>query len=111
MPGAYFQTAEQAVNVLVPITRRLSWFVGWVSFWLTHLALLVLALALLWWFQITPQQAATALWTSKPFSVAQAVGLSMAGLAAAYLAASKWIWNLTFGRWMTAVLFQDIGPE
>ena len=65
----------------------------------------------LWTLQVMPQQveaAGVALLTSKPVSAAQALGLSAIGLATTYLAASRWLWNQTFGRWMNSVLFQDI---
>ncbi len=107
----YFANAEQAVNALMPITQRLSHLVVWLIFGVVHLALLIVMLAALWWFQVTPaavETAAIAVLSSSPVSAAQALGLSIAGAAAAYLAAAKWIWKKTAAKWLFAHILQDI---
>lgn len=45
---------ENAVTGLMVVTPRLATIMIWMVFTAAHLAVLVLALFLLWWFQVSP---------------------------------------------------------
>lgn len=88
MSQPIFNSTEQALSVGFNISARLTALVVWTMFAVAHLAVGFLALALLWWFQVTP--AATATWIShaleSPLPKTYAtLGGSVLAIAAGYL--------------------------
>lgn len=107
-------TAAQAVNVLWGITGNLSRLFGWLVFWLAHLLMALVGMALLWWFQVTPAEVAeTVLGMSQSTtsSVLGLAGASILGAMSLYLAAAQWIWRKTYMVWQTEQLFAGIGRD
>lgn len=101
-------TPAQAIEANFSITGHLSRLFAWLVFWIAHLALAVLVLALLWWFQVTPQQLAD-LFPSALASTASSAGLSVLGALSGYLAVTQWAWRKLYVPWQTDQLMQGLG--
>jgi hypothetical protein len=101
-------TPAQAIEANFAITLNISRLLGWLVFCVAHLALAWLGLALLWWFQVTPEQIQNAL-PSGISSTASAAGLSVIGGLSGYLTVAQWAWRKLYVPWQTDQLMQGLG--
>lgn len=104
-----FNSAEQAVSVLWPVTIRLSALVAWTAIALLHTTLLALALLVLWATQAAPADVIAAgrqMLQSWPASALAAVGVSALTLAGAYWWLLKGL-HRAIGRPLAAHLLRD----
>ena len=99
---------ETAVTGLMVIAPKLARVLVWVVFVTAHLSLVVAALALLWWFQVSPSaiQASVAQFfqSSSGSTIAQTVAfLGLSGGAVLWAYAKAWRWLLH--KLLSAFLF------
>jgi len=114
MEKPIFNSTEQAVTVALEMLKALTSVTAWAILWGAHVALAVVGMAVIWWFEVTPaevQSAVRAFLSSTTFAVGSAIGLSLLGLLAAYLAAVRWLWGKTFVPWLSTRLLQALRPE
>ena len=88
-----------ALQGLLEITTKLARMVIWLVFVTVHLVLALLALWLLWWLQVQPQDIRT--WVASGFrpgtpaatilGIVSALGISAGGLLWAYAKAWRWL--------------------
>ena len=107
-------TQEQAIEALWVMAQNSSRQFVWLVFWIAHFALALVCFALLWWFQVTPEQLTSSVlgWSqSKTASLLGFAGLSVAGVVAAYLALARWVWSKTYARWHTEKILEGLGSN
>ena len=83
-----FSSVEQAVEVLWPVTIRLSGLVTWLGLALLHVALVALALLALWATQTTPADVAAAV--RQALQSWPGAALGVAGVSALSVLAGYW---------------------
>lgn len=101
---------ETAVEGLMVITPRLANVLVWTIFCVIHLSTLVIALASIWWFQISPasiQSEMTNFLRSSPgATILQTVSfLGISGAAVLWAYAKLWRWGLH--KMLSAILFAE----
>lgn len=101
---------ENAVTGLMVITPKLARVLVWTIFSMVHLTIIVITLALFWWFQISPDVLRTLLaplFQSSPASTIAGtvafLGLSGSGALLAYAKSLKWL----FHKLLEAFLFAE----
>ena len=107
-------TPTQAINTIWSITGNLTRLFAWLVFWIVHLLIALTCFALLWWFQVTPDQLAQAVlgWSqSKTASLLGFAGLSVLGVLAAYFAVARWLWKKLYLPWQTEQLFAGVQSD
>ena len=90
---------DDAIHGLMAVSKRTVMLIAWLLVALLHLAALSIALVLLWWLQVTPQEIRA--WADSFFhqgpiaTIAETVGLLGLSLGAALWAYAKgWQWLL-----------------
>ena len=89
---------DDAIHGLMLVTRRTVSLIAWLLVFVVHLAVLVLVLVALWWFQLAPtdlQALVQAVSLGSPaatiFGIAGFLGISGWALFHAYAKAWKWL--------------------
>ena len=100
-------TPVQAIETIFSITANLANLFAWLVFWIAHLVMAVLALGLLWWFQVSPERV-WGLLTGETASVAGAAGRSVLGVLSGYLALAQWVWRRTYVPWQAEQLMRGL---
>lgn len=96
-------TAEQKAAIAAHMTIRLARLASWIMFFMAHLAAWLLALTLLWWFQVSPASIASAFLKaleSHPAQIASAFGLSFATVAVGYWKVATWVARQARHGWL-----------
>lgn len=104
-------TPNQVINANWAVTGNLARLFAWLVFWIANLLLALIGCALLWWFQVTPDQIAKALlgWSqSTTASLLGAAGLSLMGVLAGYLLIAKWLWKKLYIPWQIERLMTGV---
>ncbi|HYS88531.1 MAG TPA: hypothetical protein VEN78_26540 [Bradyrhizobium sp.] len=94
-------------DILRALLLRLSMVVMWLTFFVFHLTLFVLAVVALWWLRIPPETLVEQL-----ASFAQSLSAALAGLVglSALTILGLWVklWRRVYGKVVTPYLFRDI---
>jgi H+/Cl- antiporter ClcA len=111
MERALFNSVEQALQVMLTISARLSALVVWLAIVIAHLAAFLLLIAAVWWWQVTPTDVTTALTQaakSKPFAVLTVAGVSALTLIGGYWRLAKWAHRAAGSGWMFGYLMRGL---
>ena len=104
-------TQAQAIEANFAVTNNIIRLLAWMVFWTAHLVLAVLAMALLWWFQVTPQELMAG-WShtrqSAPVALAGVAGLSVLGVLSGYLMLAQWVWRKPYIQWQANQLMRGL---
>lgn len=109
-----FNSPEQAITVTFHAVGRMLVLMSWLALVCLHLAAALVVALLMWWFQVTPEQARMAVagtLSSTTLAVAGALGLTGIGLLTGYLFLVRWLWSKTYVSWQSSYVLQDSRPR
>ena len=104
-------TPHQGIEAALHITARLSQLWMWMLIAVAHLALCVMALACLWWFQVQPSgllAAAQRVIASRPVGAFLFLGGSIATAAGLYWKLAAWIHRASSRGWLYGYLTKGL---